>query len=104
MVLPSEAVQLGGKDGGLLIMNDATESAASPHANQKATRRLIPPTPRPCYLASSAITLLYSTAVSQTLRRDVPGEYLPAPATTRRWGRSRGCGGAAHRLSHQSQY
>jgi hypothetical protein len=86
MVFLSEAVQLGGKYSGILIMNDATESAASDHASQKATRRLIPPTPRPCYLASSAITLLYSTAVSQTLRRDVPREYLPAPPTTRTWG------------------
>src|SRR5215212_102338 len=88
----------------MLAKNKATERAASDHASQMATCRLIPPTPRPCCLASSAITLLYSTAVSQTLRRGVPREYSPTPATTKTWGRHRGCRGEGCKSTHQLQY
>src|SRR5215213_1848464 len=84
---------------GMLAKNKATDRAASDHASQNAKRRLIPPTPRPCCLASSAITLLYSTAVSQTLRRDVPREYSPTPAPHEDMGWSRACGGGGHKAS-----
>jgi hypothetical protein len=65
------------------------ESAHSDQANQAAVRRLIPPIPRPCSLAPSVTTLLYSTTVSQALRQTLracfaaklgarPGGFEPA--------------------------
>src|SRR5918994_3189861 len=47
----------------------ASERPASDHANHEAARVLIPPTPRPCSLARSVTTPLYSATVSQTLRQ-----------------------------------
>jgi len=44
----------------------ATQSPASDQDSQKVTRA--PPFPRPCCLADSITTSLYSTCVSQTLR------------------------------------
>src|ERR671921_1504742 len=74
---------------GMLAKNKATDRAASDHASQEAARVLIPPTSDLRSLVSSNTTPLYSTIVSQalrqTLRGDVPREYLPAPPTTRTW-------------------
>jgi hypothetical protein len=42
----------------------AKESAHKAHASQEARLRLVPPTPRPCSLALSVTTPLYSTNVS----------------------------------------
>src|SRR5215216_636857 len=47
-----------------LPTNTATQRAASDQASQAAVRLLIPPDPRPCPLAPSVTTLLYSTTVS----------------------------------------
>src|SRR5215210_6216500 len=64
---------------------NATHSAHSDQANQVAVRGLITLTPRPCSLAPSVTTPLYSTTVSQALRQPlragVPREYPPVPAT-----------------------
>src|SRR5215213_8266359 len=45
------------------------ESAHTAHASQEARRWLAPPTPRPCSIAPSVTTPLYSTIVSQALRQ-----------------------------------
>src|ERR687898_2951198 len=59
-----------------------THTAHSDQANHAAVRRLILPFPRPCSLAPSVTTPLYSTTVSQalrqTLRADTLEECLPA--------------------------
>src|SRR5215211_7068484 len=51
----------------------AMDSATSDHASQEAARVLIPRNPRPRSLAPSVTTLLYSTTVSQTLRKALRG-------------------------------
>src|SRR5918993_1633144 len=46
-----------------------THTANTNHANQAEARWLIGLTPRPCFLAPSVTTALYSTTVSQALRQ-----------------------------------
>src|SRR5919199_6281069 len=58
-----------------VVTNMVTERAPSDHASQGA-RVLTPPTPRPCSLAPSVMTPLYSTAVSKALRKPLPGSTL----------------------------
>src|SRR5215204_6507022 len=56
------------------------ESTHIDHASHVvAVRRLTPPTPRPCSLAPSVTTPLYSTTVSQTLRSRWENELLRTP-------------------------
>jgi hypothetical protein len=50
------------------------ESAHVDQANQAAVRVLIPPTPRPCSLAPSVTTSVYSTTLSEALRSAVQRE------------------------------
>src|SRR3712207_610876 len=59
-----------------LATASATHSAHSDHASQEAARVLIPPTPRPCSLAPSVTTPLYSTTVSYSLRNALRGRTL----------------------------
>src|ERR687889_1087514 len=63
----------------------ATQSRHSDQAIQAANRMLILPSPRPRSLAPCVTTPLYNTTVSQalrqTLRGDIPREYLLAPPT-----------------------
>jgi hypothetical protein len=47
----------------------ATHTARSDQASQAAVRRLIPPTLRPCSIASFVTTSLYSSTVSKALRQ-----------------------------------
>src|SRR5215203_2717440 len=57
------------------LTRSATESTTSDQASQAAERVLIPPTRRPCSLAPSVTTLLYSTTVSQTLRQPLRASF-----------------------------
>jgi hypothetical protein len=52
------------------------EIAHIDHAIQVAARRLIPSTPRPCSLAPSVTTPLYSTTVFQSLRQPLRGSFF----------------------------
>src|SRR5215212_3460932 len=52
----------------------AKESAHTAHAIQEA-RRLVPPTSRPCSLAPSVTSPLYSATVSQTLRQTLRASF-----------------------------
>jgi hypothetical protein len=45
-----------------------TESTSVDQASREAARRLLPPAPRPCFLASSVTTLVYSTTVPAASR------------------------------------
>src|SRR5918998_1912205 len=57
-----------------VMTTSSTVSAHSDQASQAAARSLIPPAPRPCFLAPSVRTLpLYSTIVSQALRKALRG-------------------------------
>src|SRR5215218_5247785 len=58
--------------------SSATESATSDQASQEAARRLSPPTPRPGSLLSTDTTPLYSTTVSQALRKALGGRRFRA--------------------------
>src|SRR5918997_3231828 len=72
-----------------LATASATLIRHSDQAIQAAVRRLIPPTPRPCFLALSITIPLYSTTVFQALRQPLRGgvseEYPPAPPITMTW-------------------
>ena len=50
-------------------------------AGQAAERALIPPIPRPCSLAPSLTTPLYSISVSQTLRRTLRASFSEGRST-----------------------
>src|SRR5215218_6669850 len=52
-----------------LAAASATHSAHNDQAGHAATRALILSTPRPCSLAPSVTTVLYSTTVSRALRQ-----------------------------------
>jgi hypothetical protein len=56
----------------------ATQSAHKNHAGQATARRLTLPIPRPCSLAPSVTTLLYSTTVSRALRQPLRGSLYEA--------------------------
>src|SRR5215217_2334157 len=58
---------------GMLAKNKATDRAESDHASQDVARVLISPIPRPCSLALSTTTPLYSTTVSLALRHTLRG-------------------------------
>src|SRR5215203_6980200 len=65
--LPGICADRARTNRGKLAKNMATQRPASDQDNQKPART--PPSPRPCSLAASITTLLYSTTVSQSLRK-----------------------------------
>src|SRR5215218_90291 len=58
-----------------LSVVSAKESAHTDQASHAAVRRFTPPTSRPCSLAPSVTTPLYSTSVSQALRHTLRGSF-----------------------------
>ena len=82
MLKPPVPQVIGGSaDGGSMMYNATfatnmiSERVASDQASH-AARALIPPIPRPCFLAPSVTTLLYSTTVPTALRRLLRGSNL----------------------------
>src|SRR5215208_2011580 len=69
---------------GTLATNMATQRAASDHASKEATRA--PPSPRPWSLAASITTLLYSSTVSQSLRKALRSPSLHSQSRRSRRG------------------
>src|SRR5687767_13609648 len=61
-----------------LATASTTHSRQSDQAIQAADRMLIPPNPRPCSLAPSITTPLYSTTISQALRNALRGSPYEA--------------------------
>src|SRR5215212_6456978 len=58
-----------------LSVVSAKESAHTDQASHAAVRRFTPPTSRPCSLAPSGTTSLYSRTVCQALRQPLQGSF-----------------------------
>jgi hypothetical protein len=75
MLKPPVPQVIGGcADGGRIMynatfaMNMISERVASEKASHEAVRALIPPIPRPCFLALTVTPTLYLTTASRALR------------------------------------
>src|ERR687893_641380 len=69
----------------------ASVRQASDHASQAAARVFVPPTPRARSLVPAVTTPLYSTTVSQALRRPLRGRGENELLRTALWRSSRSC-------------